>query len=136
MTEEGMSLIAQVYPVFVILIAIESSRLRVVRPIDTARRAVSMAVRQLLVIFAVFGALTSTSFCVLAVASGDPLAEWQVAVVALSGIGLWATALLLIGDLVSANFNRQIDEGEWEGFNSWVRRRRDDRASQTSAKHD
>jgi len=91
---------------------------------------------QIFVLSSVIGAMVSIGFCILAVSSGEYMSSLLSVVVSLSGFGLFVSALSLVRGLLSANFDRQVDEGEWEGFASWSRRRRDARAALSPARHD
>lgn len=110
-TQEGASLVAQVYPVAIILIVLEGRRVR--KDIRNAAHAVLSVLSIVVKAGAIVGAIFSVALCVWAVTSSTPLSVNRSSIVILSGYALVAYASLLSLDLVLAEWDARISKSDW-----------------------
>ena len=133
---EAAALIAQVYPVFILLLVLESSRVKQTKKLATLWSGILVLLRYLVVIAAVGGSVTSVCLSVIAVARNEPLDFWSSFITTVSGLLLFAAVLALLGDLIYGDFVRRLDDGEWSGINQRLKARRMARAVASPARHD
>lgn len=110
---EGAALIAQVYPVGVVLLVLESGRLRPRKPIDTTFRAVRFAFMGFVQMAALIGALVSVALSVIAVVEERPLQVWETIVVVLSGLALFAFSVNFAGEVLVDTVYAKLETSPW-----------------------
>jgi hypothetical protein len=114
-SQNGAALIAQVYSVGIILIALGTGRVSQKKPVVRMRTPLWLGLRVLSTGVAAILAMCSVVLCVAAVSQQRGLGPQESMVVAIGGIALFFCALFLIADLLLAALDGWLETGGYEG---------------------
>jgi uncharacterized membrane protein len=126
-SQGGAGLIAQVYPVGILLIALETARVAQKRPVLKVRSPAWLGLRILSTAWAVILGMYSVVLCISAVSQDRGLDPQESIVVAVGGFAIFFCALLLIADSLIAVYETWVDAGGYD----WRLSKRGLRAEQT-----
>jgi hypothetical protein len=133
---DGAGLVAQVYPVAILMLALESTRFRQKAKLESPWKAIRILVRHLVSLISVLGAIWSVFVSVVSVSAGTPPNAVEAVVIFVSGVGLTVSGTFLVLELMGAAFDQRLSDGSWEGLIKIRSRRRAEQAAASPAKHD
>jgi hypothetical protein len=113
-SQDGAGLIAQVYPVGILLIALVTASFAQKRPVLKVRSPLWLGLRILSTAWAVILGMYSVVLCISAVSQERGLDPQESIVVGVGGFAIFFCAMLLIADSLIAVYEGWADAGGYE----------------------